>query len=402
MNLCRPQRAYEFCPPKYAAWFRPVMHLIAARLLKKKFKIEQITIRGEAALTRLARERQSILVTPNHADHADPSLFVHVGRRHGLAFHFMAAREGFESGRLTRFALQRSGAFSVDREGADLASIRTAMTILRECRHPLVIFPEGEIYHHHEELDALNDGVATILLRAAEKLPEGRKSYAVPAAVRLTHDRSAAATFSARLSQLEKRIMWKPRARVDAVDRIHRLGAALLSIKEEEFLGQPQSGSLVERIERLREHLVRAAEQKHGLATGREPIPSRIKNLRRIIRQELIHRKPPPEREEELYDDLDRVFVAHQLYSYPGQYLRQNPTVDRVAETILKLEEDVLDQQNYPAGRRAEVRFGEPIDVREFLAAEGMDAKTGVRPMTELLRHRIIALMNQSPVSAAP
>jgi len=104
----------------------------------------------------------------------------------------------------------------------------------------------------------------------------------------------------------------------------------------------------------------------------------------------------PPGRTDELYDDLDRVFAAQQLYSYPGQYLRQNPTVDRVAETILKLEEDVLEEQNYPGPRHAEVSFGEPIDVREFIRAKSLNSKTGVQPMTELLRHRIQELMKRS------
>ena len=58
----------------------------------------------------------------------------------------------------------------MDREGADIASIKTAMSILETGRYPLVIFPEGEIYHHHERLDELNEGVATILLRVAKRL----------------------------------------------------------------------------------------------------------------------------------------------------------------------------------------------------------------------------------------
>jgi 1-acyl-sn-glycerol-3-phosphate acyltransferase len=397
MNIFRPQKPYEFCPPKYAWWFQPVLHLLCACLLKHKFNIRQITVRGEEPLVRLVKERQSVLVTPNHADHADPSLLVHVGSRSGFAFHFMAAREGFERSRLNRFVLQRSGAFSVDREGADLASIKTAMNILRECRHPLVIFPEGEIYHHHEELDALNDGVATILLRAAEKLPEQKKSYAVPASIRITHDPVIGATFSPRLDELEKRITWKPRSRMEAVDRIYRMGGALLSIKEEEFIGESQKGTLVERIQRLQRFLVEQAEQKHGLGHSHHTIPSRIRTLRQVIRKELIASDKPPslEREEELYNDLDCLFVAQQLYSYPGQYLRENPSADRIAETILKLEEDVLEKQNYPAPRDAEVVFGEPIEVRQFLQADNLNVKTGVRPMTQLLRHRIQELMTQ-------
>jgi 1-acyl-sn-glycerol-3-phosphate acyltransferase len=397
MNLLRPQKPYAFCPPRYAGWFRPVLHLLSFWFLRYRFNIRQISVSGEEALVRLVRDGQSVLVAPNHADHADPNLLVHVGRLHRLAFHFMAAREAFERGAMRRFVLQRSGAFSVDREGADLAAIRTAMNILRECRHPLVIFPEGEIYHHHEELDLLNDGVATILLRAAEKLPAGKKSYAIPCAIRVTHDPRVATTFSSRLDALDRRITWKPRSGAEVVERIYRLGSALLAIKEEEFMGHCRNGELIERIQYLQRYLVEQAEHQHGIGPSSSPVPLRIKALRQIIRKELIAglETLPPQRREQLYDDLDRLFAAQQLYSYSGPYVRSHPTLDRIAETLFKLEEDVLGDGTYPAPRRAEVVFSEPIDVESFLRDNGLNAKSGVRPLTELLRHRIEGLMKR-------
>jgi hypothetical protein len=271
------------------------------------------------------------------------------------------------------------------------------MNILRECRHPLVIFPEGEIYHHHEELDLLNDGVATILLRSAEKLPEGRKSYAIPCAIRITHDPAVTTTFSSRLDALERRITWKPRSGAEVVERIYRLGSALLAIKEEEFMGESRSGDLVDRIQDLQRYLVEQAEQRYAIGSSSGPVPLRIKALRQIIRKELIAglETLSPQRREQLYDDLDRLFAAQQLYSYSGPYVRTHPTLDRIAETLLKLEEDVLGDGTYPAPRRAEVVFSEPIGIETFLRDGGLNAKTGVRPLTELLRHRIESLMKQ-------
>jgi 1-acyl-sn-glycerol-3-phosphate acyltransferase len=397
MEIFRLQKPYQFCPPKYAPWFRPVLHLLCQWFLGHKFNIRQISITGEEPLVHLVKNGQSVLIAPNHADHADPSLLVHVGRKHGIAFHFMAAREGFERGALARFVLQRSGAFSVDREGADLASIKTAMNLLRACRYPLVIFPEGEIYHHHEALDVLNEGVATILLRAAEKLPDNKRSYAIPTAIRITHDAVVAETFSSRMDQLEQRITWKPKSDIDIVERIYRLGSALLSIKEEEFTGESQKGDLVQRIQGLQQFLVEEVERKYGLDHASDTIPFRIKILRQVIRKELTDTDKPPtqEREAALYDDQDRVFVAKQLYSYPGQYLRENPSIDRIAETILKLEEDILEKEIYPAPRQADITFGKPIDVADFLDTHHLNVKTGVGPMTELFRQRIQALMGR-------
>ena len=136
------------------------------------------------------------------------------------------------------------------------------------------------------------------------------------------------------------------------------------------------------------------------MPSGSGPIPARIKALRHLIRRELLTdpRSLTAERTGSLYDDLDRWFAAQQLYSYPGQYLRQHPTLDRIAETLFKLEEDVLGRGTYPAPRRAEILFGKPVDVAAFLQSAQLEAKSGVRPMTELLRHRMEDLLNP-PIS---
>ena len=296
-------------------------------------------------------------------------MLVHAGRKHGLRFYFMGAREGFETHRLAAFVLQRMGVFSVDREGADISAIKTAIRLLQECRYPLVIFPEGEIFHHHERLDELNEGVATIRLRSLARLPEGQRAYIVPAALRYTYDDRVEETFCERLGLLEERITWKRRPEREIVERIYRFGGALLAIKEEEFLGRAQNGSLVDRIAGLQEQLVAMIEERYRQRPSGGEIPRRVKALRGRIRKALRDGDGAldPKSVDRLYDDLDTLFVAVQLYSYPGQYLSESPTVNRIAETIFKLEEDLSGARNYLADRDVAVRFDEPINVADFL-----------------------------------
>jgi hypothetical protein len=137
-------------------------------------------------------------------------------------------------------------------------------------------------------------------------------------------------------------------------------------------------------------------EAKHGVPGNADAVlPERIKTVRTAIRRELTDEDLDlsPSRRQELYDDLDTLFVAIQLYSYPGQYVREDPTVDRIAETIFKLEEDLLGETRYPAPRTAEVRFDEPIDVQRFLGERSLRPKTAVGPLTELLSERINAML---------
>ncbi|HKZ50167.1 MAG TPA: hypothetical protein VJ256_00205, partial [Dehalococcoidia bacterium] len=182
------------------------------------------------------------------------------------------------------------------------------------------------------------------------------------------------------------------------VDRIYRLGAGLLAVKEVEFLGQAQQGPFVERIRGLQQKLLEMVESKHRVERA-GTVPERVKLLQGKVRKVLTDPRADisQEQKEELYDDMDTLFLVAQLYSYPGQYLRENPTVHRIAETIFKLEEDVLSKGNYPAPRQVHVRFGEPVGVKEFLEEGSFNSRTGVRAMTELLSESIQSMIESMP-----
>ena len=94
-----------------------------------------------------------------------------------------------------------------------------------------------------------------------------------------------------------------------------------------------------------------------------------------------------------MLDDLDRVFTALQAHSYIGDYLLEDPTMDRRAETLLKLEEDLLGFPTYPIPRTAHVIAGEPIPVSEMLSTGEIPAKGGALGLTELLEKRLGELL---------
>ena len=56
---------------------------------------------------------------------------------------------------MARHLLPRIGAFPIDREGADLRAFKAGVEILARGRQPLVIFPEGEVYHVYDRLTPL-------------------------------------------------------------------------------------------------------------------------------------------------------------------------------------------------------------------------------------------------------
>lgn len=395
MRRLRNDLPYTFRPPLPKAWFRPfALWLNRRSLLERKYRIAEIEEEGFDGLAAKVAAGDAVLLAPNHADHADPHLMMEIGRRHGMRLHFMAAREIFEENAIRTWALQSMGVFSVDRDGPDLAAIKTAITLLGG-GVPMVIYPEGEIYHHHERLDPLHEGVASILTKAAGRLPEERTAWLVPVGMRFHHDPAVGATFRGRLGRLEDRIGWTPKPSMPVRERIIRLGTGVMALKEVEYLGEAGRGELQERLTSLCERLLGQVEERMGSDPKASNPPERVRAMRYRLRRRLLDEKDPPAQAEReaLLDDLDRVFTALQAHSYIGDYLLAEPTLDRHAETIMKLEEDLFGFPAYPVARRALVRAGEPIDVTAMLAAGDLPKKEGPTRLTSLLEERLSALI---------
>lgn len=71
---------------------------------------------------------------------------------------------------------------------------------------------------------------------------------------------------------------------------------------------------------------------------------------------------------------MEDLFFIIQLCSYPGDYVAVKPSIERIAETLDKFEEDVL-RTVYPetrGERHVTVLFGDPIEVPT--EREGRDA----------------------------
>lgn len=396
-------RPYRFRPPTPRRWLTPLLcWLNRAWYLGRAYRIHGIDCKGIEAVVSAVEAGDAVLLAPNHADHADVHVMMEVLTRVGISPRFMGAREIFEVHPLASFALQSAGVFSVDRDGADLAAVKMALGILEEGRHPLVIYPEGEIYHHHEWLDPLHDGLASILLRVAKRLPEGRKARVFPVAFRFSCAEEVESTFSPRLSVLERHLGWKPRADLPVVARLTRLGAGALALKETEYFGDATGGTIPERIAALRDRLLLDVEARHGLEDKKAAtVPERVRALRYRIRRALLDEENPPDdaTRRRLMDDIDRVHVAYQAYSYRAGYLEESPTPGRISETLTKLEEDLLGRATYPARRRASVTFGEPIEATDLLRSGALPEKGGALQLTSQLESRLIELLAGSSVT---
>ena len=116
-----------------------------------------------------------------------------------------------------------------------------------------------------------------------------------------------------------------------------------MGLKELEYLGEVRQGTLPERTAFLANEILTRLEKRHDIDRHSATTPERVKELRRRTLELIRETEQPTDLQTQTWnDDLDDLFLVVQLFSYPGNYMAENPTIERIAETIDKLEEDVL------------------------------------------------------------
>ena len=364
MNRGKLQKLEKWWGPKLNDWSWKFWRPLRRRLQSRMQRLIDVQVQNPEVLQELLRQDVGVLLTPNHSAHADPFTMYGVADCVACPFYFMVAWEVFGNASwIRRLGLAHHGCFSVDREGTDMRALRQAMEILSKGRFPLVIFPEGEIYHLNERITPFREGASSVALMAAKVQ---RPIACLPVGIRYSYIEDPTPELTAVMDQLEMKLHWRPRPDLPLQHRIYRIAEGMLALKELEYLGQISNGTIPERVASLLEHVLQCVEQRHGVVASQTTIPERIKDVRRRIIKEYLEQVERPDMRESvqaLERDLDDVFLVIQLFSYPGDYVAENPSIERIAETIDKFEEDgmVLNQASIRGTRRALIGFGEPI-----------------------------------------
>jgi 1-acyl-sn-glycerol-3-phosphate acyltransferase len=392
---------YRFQPPKLNPFWVRASRLFVGYMLRRMQFVKKIDAIGLESLVALKKRGDGVLITPNHPDLADPAVLFALSRRAGVPFCYMAAYQIFAgSAGLRRFLLPRLGVFPVDREGADRSSFQAGLDVLVRGKNPLVVFPEGEIYFLGDRLTPLREGAAALALSAVRKVEGNRTVWVVPTAIkyRFLDGHDPLPELTRLMETLEARFTWWHPGDRPLVERLYRYAEGMLALRELEFLGSPQPGMLKDRIAHLKFWILDEMEDRRLGRRSNEPVPFRVKELRRACLKALAAPGVTRDERRALQRDLNSLFVTIQLFSYPGDYVRESPTLERFAEIMTKFEQDALGV-TYPAPRgqrRVIVKMGEPIDVRTYLQPGGRRSRDATATLTEELEARIQALMDSN------
>jgi 1-acyl-sn-glycerol-3-phosphate acyltransferase len=274
----------------------------------------------------------------------------------------------FNMGWWQKALIRRGGVFSVYREGMDRAAVTTAIDVLTAARRPLVVFPEGVVSRTNERLNPLMEGVALIARGAARrraKLSPPREVVVHPVGLRYFFMGNVDQAVAPTLAEIEHRLSWQVQSHLPLAARVARLGLALLSLKEVEYFGAPQSGTVAQRLSALIDHLLAPLEKEWlpGRTSGGQNVVARVKRLRAAILPDMVAREVDEAERQRRWRQLADCYLAQQLSFYPPDYLRDQPSAERLLETVERYEEDLTDDCRPYSPMVAVARVGPAIAV---------------------------------------
>lgn len=361
------EKPYQFIPPHRGNWWPSfIQRFKLIDIYLKRQGIETYECRNSERLRASLDAGHGIMLAPNHARPDDPIAIGWLAREVNTHVYAMASWHLFHQDRFTAWAIRKMGGFSVNREGIDRQSLNTAIEILTQAERPLILFPEGVVSRTNDKLGALLDGVAFLARSAAKRREKENSSHKVvihPIAIKYLFRGDLKKTLDPILSDIESRLSWRPRSNAPLMERVRKLGFALLTLKEMEYFGDAQTGNLSERLNRLVDRLLQPLEIEWIGKTQSDHLVSRIKTLRMKILPDIIQGDISEQERERRWAQLHDIYLAQQVYSYPPDYLTAEISGDRILETVERYEEDLTDSVKVHGNLHVIMDVGEAITV---------------------------------------
>ena len=282
------------------------------------------------------------------------------------------------------------GAFSVNREGLDRTAVDYAIDVLVKAERPLLIFPAGATSRTNDRLMALMEGPAFIARTAAKRRAKtGGKVVVHPIGIKYLFGGDIEQVGNEVLSDLERQLSWTPDDTVPLIERIIKVGNALLTLKELEFDMKPAMGKTIrERQTDMVNRLLGPLEQE-WIGSEQDPgmgIQSRVKALRMKIFPEITRAEVDDAERERRWQHLSQTYLAQQIDCYPEKYVTVLPSVDRMLETMEKFEEDLNGKCKIHGQLKVILDVGEAIEV-----STKRDRTASTDPLMATIRDRLEA-----------
>ena len=392
MNSVVSDKPYVPVPPYHGLLWPKALNLYFPRYLRRRYGTAKVDVIGVEKLRASIAAGHGVLVTPNHCRDEDPFILSWLARAAGTPFFVVASAHLFMGNKLQAFLLRRAGAFSIYREGMDKQAVQTSIEILESAERPLVIFPEGHISRTNDRLTPMLEGTALIARQAAKKRAKennGGKVVVHPVAVRYSFPFDVDAAVTRMLDEIEMRLTWRPSRGIPLHERFKKVGAGLLALKELEYLGHTQDGTIADRIPKLIDAILRPMEAEWTNANSEGHVVARVKRLRSAILPDMIKGELDESEKSRRWRLLQDADVAQQLYHYPPNYVGDGQSKSRMIETVERFEEDLTGKVSVHGPVEAKVTVGDAIEV-----STGREARGESDPLMSAIETQLRSMLN--------
>jgi len=395
----KPAPPYRFRAPRHVPFFIWLAEHFAPIYLRRMMKVVRIEASEEdlAALRKLSGQR--VMLTPNHPAQ-DPAVLFLFGRRLGMNFYWMAARELFESPLQGR-VFSRVGVYSVDRGRHDQSALSQTRQLLSEGKNWVVIFPEGVNHQLYNEVLPFLPGATRVTLEVLDGLSSEMDTpppvYLLPIALRYYFLQDMRQTALESLARLERRLGLPSDDSLGLDARLAPITVQVLELNERHFNVTPRDGDDEDaRLERLKEIALLRVAEGLGIETLNPELPlrNRVRKLLNLSSQLLESGHPAGgtyareldaarrKRVLQLRHDLSRIST---FMAVRWSYDIETPTVENFMDVLNLLEMDLLGKMRVWGPRGVQVKVGKPVDVRQYYAEyKAAPAETVERVTLEL------------------
>ena len=173
------------------------------------------------------------------------------------------------------------------------------------------------------------------------------------------------------LDEIETRLTWRPSRDLPLHERFVKIGAGLLALKELQYLGRTQDGSIAQRIATLTDAILRPLEAEWVNGNDEGHVVARVKRLRAAILPDMIKGDLDEAEKARRWRLLEDADLAQQLYHYPPDYVTEGASKGRIIETIERFEEDLTGKVSVYGPVEAKVMVGDAIEVSSEREARG-------------------------------
>jgi hypothetical protein len=449
-SMQQAQPPLGFIAPQYNAWITRIVHWAVPFWMRRTTDVQAVEAVNIEELVRAYSQFQAgkirLVLAFRHPSVNDPMAIGYllsqlmpkaakaagVKLRQPIHAHFMYDRGvPLWAGKTLGWLFSRMGGTSILRGKLDRQGLKSARELLANGQLPFMAAPEGATNGHSEVVAPLEPGVAQLAFWCAEDLAKADRPEQVviiPIGLQYSYSGNHWQAIEALLTDLETQ------AGIDAPDagvvdqqrmyqRLSQLGERLLTIMEQHydrFYHQtlpelaPELAShdqLAARMQRLLEVALHVCETSFGLTAKGSSI-DRCRRLEQASWDQIYRDDVDLDKLSTLERRLaDRIATESQMHlwhmrlvesfvSVTGSYVREKPTIDRFAETLLITWETMVrlggDRSSLKRPRigaqTARITIGDPIVLTDRYAhyqTNRRQAKQAVEDLTQDLQQAL-------------